>query len=208
MSLSDALCRTASCPADKAGVRLADAGGLYREVAGSGCKRWSWKYRCSGKEKRLAVGRYSEPGSTQVVVPLKAARTARDGARKLLQSGTDPAQRPQVDKLTRQVSQITSFEAVARELHGAKQTGWSPRYAARWTERMEKGLFPWIGSLALADITAPMLRQTLRRIEGRSANETAHTLRQTAGQVFGYGIATGRCAALRQTCTARSNPHS
>ena len=58
---------------------------------------------------------------------------------------------------------------------------------------MEKDLFPWIGSLPLPQITAPLLLQTLRRIEARGANETAHTLRQTSGQVFRYGVATGRC---------------
>ena len=30
-------------------------------------------------------------------------------------------------------------------------------------------------------------------IESRGANKTAHTLRQTSGQVFRYGVATGRC---------------
>lgn len=34
---------------------------------------------------------------------------------------------------------------------------------------------------------------TVRRAEGRGAIETAHTLRQRAGQVFRYGIQTGRC---------------
>jgi integrase len=58
---------------------------------------------------------------------------------------------------------------------------------------MEKDLFPWIGGLPLTQITAPLLLHTLRRIEGRGAHETAHTLRQTAGQVFRYGVATGRC---------------
>jgi integrase len=43
------------------------------------------------------------------------------------------------------------------------------------------------------DITAPVLLDTLRRVERRGAMETAHTLRQTAGQVFRYGIQTGRC---------------
>ena len=56
-----------------------------------------------------------------------------------------------------------------------------------------KDLFPWIGGLPLTRITAPLLLHTLRRIEGRGAHETAHTLRQTAGQVFRYGVATGRC---------------
>lgn len=70
---------------------------------------------------------------------------------------------------------------------------------------MEKDLFPWIGSLPLQDITAPLLLHTLRRIENRGAHETAHTLRQTAGQVFRYGVATGRCERTTRhpTCTAR-----
>ena len=193
MSLTDLMCRAASCPAEKARVRLADGGGLYLEVTPNLSRRWFWKYRFAGKEKRLALGHYTEARSSKVLVSLKAARAARDDARKLLQGGTDPAQRRQLDKLTRQTVSGITFEAVARELHTTKQSGWSPRYGARWIERMEKDLFPWIGSLPLQDITAPLLLQSLRRIEGRGANETAHTLRQTAGQVFRYGIATGRC---------------
>lgn len=46
----------------------------------------------------------------------------------------------------------------------------------------------------MADITAPLLLDTLRKVEARGKNETAHSLRQYAGQVFRYGIATGRCA--------------
>jgi integrase len=193
LPLTDPACRNSTCPADKARVRLADGGGLYLEVAPNLSRRWFWKYYFGGKEKRLAVGHYTEAGSTKAVMSLKAAREARDDARKLLRSGIDPAQQRQLDKLSRQTVSGTTFEAVARELHGTKHSGWSPRYAARWIERMEKDLFPWIGSLPLQDITAPLLLQTLRRIEGRGAHETAHTLRQTAGQVFRYGIATGRC---------------
>jgi integrase len=58
---------------------------------------------------------------------------------------------------------------------------------------MEKDLFPLLGSLPLADITAPMLLDALRRVEKRGAVDTAHTLRQTSGQLFRYGIQTGRC---------------
>lgn len=193
MSLTDPACRNAVGPADKSRIRLADSGGLYLEVAPSQSKRWFWKYRFAGKEKRLALGHYNEAGSSKVAVSLKAARDARDDARRMLRAGTDPAQQRQVEKLAKITEPGTTFEAVARELHLTKASGWGPRYAARWIERMEKDLFPWIGSLALKDINVPLLLQTLRRIEGRGANETAHTLRQTAGQVFRYGIATGRC---------------
>jgi integrase len=191
--LSDPACRNAVCPATKTRLRLVDSGGLYLEVAPNQSRRWFWKYYFSGKEKRLSLGHYTEPGASKVIVSLKAAREARDDARKLLRAGTDPAQQRQVDRLARQTVVGTTFEAVARELHLIKRQGWSPRYAARWLERMEKDVFPWIGSLSLPDISAQLLLQALRRIEGRGANETAHTLRQTAGQVFRYGIATGRC---------------
>ena len=194
MSLTDVACRNSACPADNARVRLADSGGLYLEVAPNLLAalvlevllRWQGEAPRAGALHRGRVRRRSS-------VSLKAAREARDDARKLLRTGTDPAQKRQLDKLTRQTIAGITFEAVARELHATKHSGWSPRYAARWIERMEKDLFPWIGSLPLQDITAPLLLHTLRRIENRGAHETAHTLRQTAGQVFRYGIATGRC---------------
>ena len=193
MALTDLKCRHATCPADKVRVRLADSGGLYLEVAPNHSRRWFWKYYFGGKEKRLALGHYTETGSAKVVISLRDAREARDDARKLLRSGTDPTQKRQLDRLAHQVVAGNTFEAVARELHATKHSGWSPTYASRWIERMEKDLFPWIGSLPLQEISAPLLLHTLRRIEDRGAHESAHTLRQTSGQVFRYGIATGRC---------------
>ncbi len=65
----------AFCTEGKVRVRLADASGLYLEVPSSGSKRWFWKYRFDGKEKRLAICGYPDVG-------LKEARTARDDARK------------------------------------------------------------------------------------------------------------------------------
>ena len=193
MPLTDAACRNALCPAEKARMRLTDSGGLYLEVTPNKSKRWFWKYLFDGKEKRIALGHYAEVGSATVRVSLKEAREARDQARKLQRGGTDPAQHRQLEKLTKQVAACATFEVVAKELHATKSGAWGPRYFERWIERMEKDLFPWIGSLPLSQITAPLLLQTLRRIESRGASETAHTLRQTAGQVFRYGIATGRC---------------
>lgn len=184
--LTDPACRNAVCPADKPRIRLADAGGLYLEVAPNGSRRWFWKFRFDSKEKRLALGSYPE-------TTLKAARLARDAARKTLQAGTDPAQVRRVEKLTSRVSADSTFEAVAREFHGTKVSGWSPQYGTRWIERMEKDAFPWIGTLPLTAITAPLLLETLRRVEKRGAMETAHTLRQTIGQVMRYGVQTGRC---------------
>ena len=93
----------------------------------------------------------------------------------------------------RKTPSLGTYPAVSLLAARAKADGWSPQYASRWIERMEKDLFPWVGRLPLPEIAAPLLLKTLRAIEARGAGETAHTLRQTAGQVFRYGIATGRC---------------
>lgn len=184
--LTDIDCRNVTCPPELKRKRLTDGGGLYLEVAPNGSKRWFWKFYPDGKESRLALGSYPE-------VSLKAARLARDEARLVRKTGKNPVQQRKASRIANAAVQGSSFEVVARELHKTKAGGWSPRYGSRWIERMEKDLFPDLGSLSMPEITAPMLLNTLRKVEKRGAIETAHTLRQTAGQVFRYGIQTGRC---------------
>jgi integrase len=184
--LTDADCRNATCPTDKKRHRLSDGAGLYLEVSPSGSKRWFWKFYPQGKESRLALGTYP-------AVSLRKAREARDDAKRVRQTGANPVQQRKASKLAADAAGAHTFEAVARELFTTKASAWSPQYAARWIERMEKDLFPVLGALPVSSIGAPMLLDALRRVEKRGALETAHTLRQTAGQVFRYGIQTGRC---------------
>ena len=186
--LTDAACRNASCPPDKARARLADAGGLYLEVASNGSKRWFVKYRFGGKEKRLALGNYPS-------VSLKQAREGRDAARRTRDQGTDPVQARQVEKATRASVAAITFEAVAREYHGTKVAGWSESHAKQWLRCCEKDLFPWIGSLPLADVTAPVLLAALRRVEARGATQMVRDLAEFAGQVFRFGVQSGRATA-------------
>ncbi len=184
--LTDADCRNAICPSDTARRRLADAGGLYLEVSPAGSKRWFWKFRHGGKESRLALGSYPDKG-------LKAARTARDDARKVLSEGANPVQQRRAEKLATAANSATTFEAVARELHGIKAATWSDVHAKQWLRSLEKDLFPRIGTLPLADVSAPVLLDALRKVQTRGAVVMAHDLREYAGQVFRYGIATSRC---------------
>ena len=186
--LTEIACKSTTCPPDKPRARFADAGGLYLEVTPNGSKRWFWKYRSVGKEKRLALGNYPE-------VTLKQARFARDDARKLLSTGADPVQQRKVAKATARVSSANTYEAIARELHGLKEREWSAAYAGKWLRMSEANLFPCIGPLPLDSITPPLILDTLRRVEKQGKRETAHSLRQYAGQTFRYAIATGRATA-------------
>lgn len=183
--LTDADCRNATCPPDKKRRRLADSAGLYLETSPTGSKRWFWKFYPDGKESRLALGGYPE-------VSLKAARRARDEARKVRETGANPVQHRKAERLATGARKAVTFEAVARELHETKASGWSVNHAAQWLRCLEKDLFPWIGSLPVAEVSAPVLLDSLRRVERRGALRMAHDLREYAGQVFRYAIATGR----------------
>jgi aspartyl-tRNA(Asn)/glutamyl-tRNA(Gln) amidotransferase subunit C len=109
--LTDAECRNATCPPEKTRARLADAAGLYLEVSPNGSKRWFWKYRTEGKEKRLALGSYPSTGP-------KDARAARDAAKAQKTGGNDPIKARKVAKLARIRVDEADLSALAGELSG------------------------------------------------------------------------------------------
>ena len=184
--LTDADCRNATCPEGLKRRRLTDGGGLYLEVSPAGSKRWFWKFYPDGKESRLALGSYPD-------LSLKLARAARDEARKVRQGGANPVQVRKAEKLSRAASSVTTYEAVAREFHATKKTGWSDGHGVKWLRMNELYLFPHLGALPLASITPPMLLTALRKVERKGILSTAQDLRSMAGQVFRYGVQTGRC---------------
>lgn len=185
MALTDTFVRQVKHSGKPAGDKHTDGASMYLLVKAAG-KYWRFNYRFAGKRKTLALGTYPE-------ITLAKARQRRDRARELLAEGLDPGLAKRAEKLATAAAAANSLEAVARELHATKASSWSATYAARWIERMEKDVFPHLGRLRLPDITAPMVLEVLRKVEKRGANETAHTLRQTTGQVFRYGVQTGRC---------------
>lgn len=184
--LTDPDCKNAICPPDLKRRRLTDGGGLYLEVAPKGAKRWFWKFYPDGKESRLALGSYP-------AITLKAARLARDEARKVRQSGINPVQGRKADKIAKAASSATTYETVAREFHGVKAAGWSSGHATKWIRMSELYLFPHIGALPVSSIKAPTLLSALRKVEAKGILSTAQDLQQMAGQVFRYGVQAGYC---------------
>lgn len=185
MPLTAAACKNAKPREDGKPLRISDEKGMYLEIMPNGSKYWRLKYRFAGKEKRLALGVYPE-------VSLAEARTKRDEARRLLSDGADPSSERKVLKATKLLQAENGFEAVAREWFAKYQSSWSAGHAERIIRRLERDIFPWLGKRPIAEIEAPELLATLRRIENRGAIETAHRAMQNCGQVFRYAVATGR----------------
>lgn len=165
--------------------KLFDANGLYLLIAPTGGKWWRLKYRFAGKEHVLALGTYPDVG-------LKAAREKRDAARKLRAAGIDPGDERRKAKAALMQREGGSFEAVAREWFEKFSAGWAPTHATTVIRRLERDVFPWLGTHPAGEIAAPDLLTVLRRVEARGALETAHRIHQVCGQVFRYAVATGR----------------
>ncbi len=185
MALTDTIVKKVKHTGTPAGDKHADGGGMYLLVNASG-KYWRMNYRFADKRKTLALGVYPDVG-------LADARIKRQAARKLLANDIDPSEAKKDDKRVKATAAANTFELVAREFQAGKVTAWSPSYFEKWLRQLEKDVFPYVGKLPIANITTPMMLEVIRRIEKRGVHDTAHTVKQTSGQVFRYGIQTGRC---------------
>lgn len=123
---------------------------------------------------------------------LRDARQRRDEAKQLLARDVDPSAHRKASRRQREERAGSSFEAVAREWYAKHVRTWAPAHGERIIRRLERDIFPWLGSRPIGEITAPELLAVLRRIEARGALETAHRALQNCGQVFHYAVATGR----------------
>ena len=98
-----------------------------------------------------------------------------------------------VEHLSSQFDVNAALDVTGHEFHATKKGGGSDHYAKRWPDLLSKDVFPWLGKLTLSQIGALMLLQTLRRFESGSVRELPHSVLGACGQVFRYGVATGRC---------------
>ncbi|MDD5277859.1 MAG: tyrosine-type recombinase/integrase [Methylovulum sp.] len=185
MPLSDAACKNTK-PKDKP-FKLADEKGMFLLVNPNGSKYFRFKYRFAGKEKMLALGVYPDTS-------LKVAREKRDLAREQIANGIDPSENKKAVKQSAMVAATNSFEIVSREWHSKFKAKWTEKHAGRLLTRLEQDVFPYIGCRPINEIEAPELLQVMRRIEGRGVIDTLHRILQNCGQIFRYGIATGRCS--------------
>lgn len=164
--------------------KLADGGGMYLLVNAAG-KYWRMDYRHDDKRKTLALGIYPDTS-------LAVAREKRDEARRLLADGKDPGALKKAKKRERRIAAANSFEAVAREWYGKQIHTWVASHASDVLRRLEANSFPHIGDRPIKDIEPPELLEMVRVIEKRGAYDLAHRVLQVCGQVFRYGIATGK----------------
>lgn len=148
---------------------------MYLRVERAGGRLWRFRYHYGGKEKLLSLGAYPD-------VSLKRAREKRDEARRLVADGIDPSAQRQKERL----SQSITFEAIADEWLSLQSKKLALETQSILRSRLKSYLYPYIGTLPIASVTAPDLLAALRKTEARGKHETAHRARAIAGRIFRY----------------------
>lgn len=184
MTLTHTQCKSAKTK-EKA-YKLTDGGGLYLHVMPNGSKYWRLKYRIHKKEKLLSIGVYP-------LISLAEAREERTKAKKLLADDIDPSEFKKKTKRRSLHNSKNTFQLVALEWHNIKKEGWKTKYSNTVLSRLENDAFPLIGRTPINKIEPPDLLYVFRNVENRGAYEVSNRLMQTCGQIFRYGIQTGKC---------------
>lgn len=166
--------------------KLADERGLYLLLKPSGGRLWRFKFRFNGKEKLLSLGVYPD-------LSLAEAREARDQARRTLAQGLDPSALKQAERRERTQSAASDFQSVALEWLENVRPKWAAVTYSDTLKRFQVYVFPPIGHRPISEVTAQELLVSLRKIEAKGVFQTARKVAASCGQVFRYGIATGRC---------------
>lgn len=147
--------------------RLVDGSGLYLEVTPQGGKWWRIRYSFAGRDQRLSLGTFP-------VVSLKHARHRCLEIRTQLASGVNPSELRKEAK-RKLVRKEETFEAIAREWHEHLAGRWTDSHGDRILSRLESYVFPWIGTVRIAQVTAVDILECLRRLEHQN------TTRRPAG---------------------------
>ena len=103
----------------------------------NGARWWRMEYLRPDTHKKnmLSLDVYPD-------VSLKQARERPDEARKLIADGIDPGDK----RKTEARASAETFEAVAREWFAKYSPQWAEDHASRNVPRLERDVFPWIGS--------------------------------------------------------------
>ena len=150
-----------------------DDQGLYIEVNPTGRKYWKVRYMVEGQAKKVTLGEYP-------YITLKAARQKRDEVRGVIVTGEE---QPPPEK--------TFYEIATEWFETHIQGTCTPSHAEKVIYRLERFLYPKFGDKGINTITAPELLEVLKALQNSDRIETAHRVKQIAGQVFRYAIAIG-----------------
>lgn len=194
LKLTDAFIKAIK-PSEKT-KSFSDGHGLVLLCNPKGSLGWRYRYRYGGKAKMLSFGTYP-------AVSLKRAREKLIEVRKQLDQGSDPS----IIRKQENSQKQNDFRSVALRWHKAWFIGKDKKHAAKVMRRLERNVFPEIGSMPIHTVTAPLLIKMAQKVVKRGAIDVAKRSYSTAGQVFRFAITEGLCDRNPTNDIALSDAH-
>ncbi|MFL1500638.1 tyrosine-type recombinase/integrase [Pseudomonas sp. S191] len=166
--------------------RELDSPGLYFRVKPNGQKSWELRYKKpDGKWSWLGLGGYPEVGGAF------ARQKAAD-----LRAGASEGKNPITSKKARQAAEIDAandtFEALAREWHTSRLSGWDAGTAKRILGALERHVFPSLGKRPYTSIMSMEWMELLRGLERQGILEQMSRVRAYCKDIYDLARVTGR----------------
>lgn len=165
----------------------------------NGGATWRIKFRLDGKEGLYSVGTYED-------VTLKQAREAVLEVKSLLRQHVNPVAHRRVLRAAGAAASDDTFKVVAGLWLAMKKKDWSKVHFTKSHRALERDIFPALGALPIASITAPMVSLAVERVSNRGATETAKRILQHIGGIFRYAQAKGLCESNPAVAAAEVLP--
>ncbi|ASY76836.1 integrase domain-containing protein [Pectobacterium polaris] len=168
-------------------VTLYDGDGLELQVTPSGSKLWRFRYYKPFTRKRAMISLGAYPS-----VSLAEARKLREDARLLLSKDVDPQEHKQAEQSRQKNATENTFEKVAAEWFKTKESAGLATHTLNdiWRS-MSKYVFPHIGSMPIANITAQRFIRALEPTHAAGRLETVKRLSQRINEVMDYALNSG-----------------
>ena len=168
------------------GKKLADGGGLYLKILGTGGNSWRIKYRINRKEKSYSIGPYP-------LIGLSAARVELNAVKSFLLENKDPVSERRINQAEAGAASDSTFESVATEWLAMKKREWSHGHFVKSARALERDIYPAIGRLPIASISPAVTAKTISNINKRDVLETTTRILQHVNGIFRYAQAKGLC---------------
>jgi integrase len=165
--------------------KLYDGNGLAIILPVSGRPYWRYDFRLHGKRRSMSLGIYPD-------VTLAMARTKLQEARTLVAGGHDPVRAKAVAKAAEK--RTDAFSVLAEDWYQTRTAALAPKTRSKKRWVLDAFLLPGIGKIRLSDLKASDVLAVLRKLEADGLRETTRRVRQTAGEILRYGIATDRAS--------------
>ncbi|NDV24432.1 tyrosine-type recombinase/integrase [Desulfovibrio sp. JC022] len=168
-------------PAKSRTYDLSDGNALYVRVKPTGGKSFIYRFRRpdTGKQRVLTYGMFPD-------ISLKEARLMHAEAKALIAKGIDPSENKKQNRI--QSSGENLFKSIAEQWLERNKPEWSQKTYRTNTGRLTNHVFPYIGSMPIAEISAQNILTLLHRIESKGTIETARRVSSLCSQVFRYAV--------------------